>query len=151
MALGRLGSKMGLGRLGSKMALGWLGSKMGLDRGSKMALGRLGSKIALGRLDTRQNGSESENTRHFGCEVLLGTLALGRTRQFTYTPNSLLVRWNLPENYQRKGIIAEVKDETNITAAIDTQLHVFVRILQCKHLTTFQAVGNAVCGVNTNC
>ena len=51
-----------------------------------MVLGRLGSKIALGRLDTRQNGSESENTRHFGCEAQVGALALGRTHHFTYTP-----------------------------------------------------------------
>ena len=49
-----------------------------------MGLGRLGSKMGLGRLDTRQIGSESENTRHFGCEAQLGTLALGRTRHFTY-------------------------------------------------------------------
>ena len=80
---------MALGRLGSKIDLGRLGSKMGLGRGSKMALGRLGSKIALGRLDTRQNGSESENTRQFGCEAQLGTLALGRTHHFTYTPVAL--------------------------------------------------------------
>ena len=59
---------------------------MVLGRGSKMVLGRLGSKMALGRLDARQNGSESANTRHFGCEAQLGTLALGRTRHFTYTP-----------------------------------------------------------------
>ena len=84
MGLSQLGSKMGLGRLGSKMSLGRLGSKMGL--------GRLGSKMALGRLDTRQIGSVSENTRHFGCEAQLGTLALGRTRHFSYTLGDSMIK-----------------------------------------------------------
>ena len=73
------------------MALGRLDSKMGL--------GRLGSKMALGRLDTRQNGSESENTRHFGCEAQLGTLALGRTRHFTYTPTKY-IGYHIPTKSQ---------------------------------------------------
>ena len=70
-----------------KMGLGRLGSKMGLSRGSKMG---------LGRLDTRQNGSESENTRHFGCEAELGTLVLGRTRHFSWCALGYEIRQDVP-------------------------------------------------------